>query len=939
MSDPTELNESAQRIFQDWLDKFRGGGPIDVEAMLAPHSEPLRAEALALIESYERLRRTLGVGQLASKEGRTLGDFRLLRELGHGGVGVVWEAEQITLKRRVALKLLSPMASLSERNLLRFRREAEAGARLTHPGIVPVLVVGEHEGTHYMAQELIPGGHTLADQIADLHNKRELPSDYYEGLVKLFAKASAALAHAHQQGVIHRDVKPSNILMNEAGDPVIADFGLARVEGAMELSRTGDVMGTPYYMSPEQVDAGEFGVDHRSDIFSIGVTLYECLTLSRPFDGDTSQQVYEKIKRHEPPDPRLLRSRVPRDLAIICMKAMEKIREHRYLNMAAFSDDLTRILNNEPIVARSASPWARAVKWTRRHPIISTSGGIAAVAIVVITLLIFQYREQRDRSRQSEKLAWEQNYLANISPAALTLEGGSFRIADKMLAACPEHLRGWEWNHMRQWLSRSLLSIEAGDFSIAGLAYDPDGKWLVGSDFAKSLRVWNAANGERVSRLKLWSPLRVNGSPEAGVWRSDSGTPTILQKRPLPQTYALRFSPDGSRLYAGSTEYGAGTTRGLVHVWSVPGFEPLMSWTAQERSVDALAILSDGTRIATGGGDGFRVFDAANGAALLINDQYSGDITSLAFDPAGQHLITGAKDGSVRLWSMADASLVHTWDDPQGIVTAVATTHDGERVLAGSALGHVHQWDLHSFETLAGYDQHDGEITSILIMPSDTRAISSSKDGAVYAWDLTGTASAKSPVTQDPSDTSISQSNDSDLLWRAPSAVALAIDTANSRVALGSLDGGIRVLDLLPDEPVTNCPKTPGKIRCVAWSPDGNQAATGTSTGHIWIWDTRVAQIVRVINTKQAAVNRLRFVGSDSRLLALCSSGVMLIFDGGSTPSIRIETADRSTDGAPLTVHESLIASGVDDKITVWDSDTGSELQHFEVSGDDITAV
>jgi hypothetical protein len=257
------------------------------------------------------------------------GDFRLVQEIGRGGMVVVWEAEQLTLKRRVALELLHPHLGLSATALERFRREAEAGARLDHAGIVTVLGVGELDGTHWIAQRLVRGGTSLADSLADLREAGELPEGYWRAVAELFARVADALQAAHERGVVHRDVKPGNILIDEQDQPLVADFGLALVQDELALSRSGELLGTPFYMIPEQAAGKRMGLDARTDVFSLGATLYEALTLVRPFDGDTSEQVVEKILLSDPPDPRTLRSRCPRDLAVITLHAMEKRRDER----------------------------------------------------------------------------------------------------------------------------------------------------------------------------------------------------------------------------------------------------------------------------------------------------------------------------------------------------------------------------------------------------------------------------------------------------------------------------------------------------------------------------------------------------------------------------------------------------------------------------------
>ena len=318
-------------------------------------------------------------------EGAEVGDFKLLSILGHGGMGQVWEAEETTIQRRVALKLLHPHFELSDKGLERFEREAQAGGRLTHPGIVQIYSVGEADGRHYMAQELVEGSFTLADALNEFRQLDEIPDSYYARTAALFVRIGKALEHAHDQGVIHRDIKPSNLLISPDDQPKVADFGLAMMEDQLSLSRTGEFMGTPYYMSPEQAATRRMGIDHRTDVFSLGATFYEALTLIRPFNGDTSQQVFQQILLADPPNPREVRSRVPRDLAVICLKALEKMPEQRYLSMGAFVEDLERYLNELPILAKPPTTAQRAIKWVRRHPTKSAASAVAATAFIAVS--------------------------------------------------------------------------------------------------------------------------------------------------------------------------------------------------------------------------------------------------------------------------------------------------------------------------------------------------------------------------------------------------------------------------------------------------------------------------------------------------------------------------------------------------------------------------
>lgn len=321
---------------------------------------------------------------------RRIGDFELVRRIGQGGMGIVYEARQVSLSnRRVALKVLPLFFASDVRRLARFQAEAKSAARIDHPAIISVLQVGEHQGIHYIVQELVQNGRNLGDLLREVREMPKLPPRYHSLIAEIFATVAGALDAAHRAGVIHRDVKPSNILLTPSGAPKVADFGLAKAVEDLGLSESGESPGTPSYMSPEQVDRRRGPVDARSDVFALGATLFEALTFVRVFDGDSRREVYERICSRDAPDPRTLRAEIPRDLALICSKALEKDRTRRYASAGDLREDLLRFVENRPIRAEPAGPWTKLHKWTRRNPGIATTlGATIAVAIVVSVLAL-----------------------------------------------------------------------------------------------------------------------------------------------------------------------------------------------------------------------------------------------------------------------------------------------------------------------------------------------------------------------------------------------------------------------------------------------------------------------------------------------------------------------------------------------------------------------
>ncbi len=363
---------------------------------------------------------TAAPGGEALQPGRVIGSFTLTRFIASGGMGQVWEAEDAELRRKVALKLVLP-DRIEERSLEMFAREARAGGRLSHPNLVTTLAYGTNDGLSWIAQELVEGSWTVKDSLDALRSEDTVPKGYYREVAELVAKVADGMQAVHDAGVIHRDLKPQNILVASDDTPKVTDFGLARVSDDSFLSQEGDFAGTWAYMSPEQVTAKRMGLDHRTDIFSLGVVLYELLTLRRPFEGDTTHQIAQEIVYAEPPDATKVRSQCPHELAVIAGKALEKLSGDRYSSMAELAADLRRHLADEPILAKPPGPLVRGMKWVRRHPAIGSAGAIASVALVVVSGLTLNLARQTELATESAQLA-EQRAEENAELARIATD-------------------------------------------------------------------------------------------------------------------------------------------------------------------------------------------------------------------------------------------------------------------------------------------------------------------------------------------------------------------------------------------------------------------------------------------------------------------------------------------------------------------------------------
>jgi eukaryotic-like serine/threonine-protein kinase len=496
LTDDPDREDRRNRVLLAFVEALEEGRETDRGRLLAEHPD-LRPDLEAFLEGHDemvRLTAPLRAARAGDAQGLIeaprkgaedppaglgeLGDFRLLREVGRGGMGVVYEAEQISLRRRVALKVLPFAAAIDPRRLQRFKTEALAAAHVQHEKIVPVHAVGCERGVHYYAMQFIDG-QSLAALIGELRGLRDERQDdadateaaigrlgassgggaisaattisrersaerrrYFERVAGLGRQAALALEHAHQAGIVHRDVKPGNLLLDLRGQLWITDFGLAQVTGDVGLTITGEMLGTLRYASPEQVLARRGIVDHRSDVYSLGATLYELLALRPPFDGRDRNALIRQIADDEPASLRSLEPAIPAELETIVLKSLRKEPADRYATAQEMADDLQRFLDGRPILARRPTPPERLRAWSRRHPAMVWSGVAALILLSAASLVstAIVRREQSktlDEQRKAESAYRREHQRAEEAEARFRL---ARRAVDELIRASEEEL-------------------------------------------------------------------------------------------------------------------------------------------------------------------------------------------------------------------------------------------------------------------------------------------------------------------------------------------------------------------------------------------------------------------------------------------------------------------------------------------------------------------
>ena len=428
----TEWNELVVDLVDEYAAAIEQGADFDIDAVAQrypEHADQIRKtlETLEALNSLEVTDISGNTDLPKEPQLKSIGDFQLLREIGRGGMGIVYLAQQISMDRQVAVKIL-PFAALAEEVLLRrFKNEVRAAGGLQHPHIVPIFSVGVERGVHYYAMQFIDGpslaevldglrdndnvtntevvsssrtnelvvatNDTVQDIQAGISTQRsKAPNEYMRTVVEWIAQASEALGHAHENGILHRDVKPGNLLLDKHNRVWVADFGLARIEQDVSMTVTGDMLGTLRYMAPEQASSKRGLIDHRADIYSLGATLYEMLTLQPVFVSGHREELLKQIISDDPIAPRSIESLIPRDLEIIVLKSIEKNPLDRYTTSTDFADDLRRFLANEPIRARPPGVASRLRKWCMRHRVLASTGAMTVFTLAAGFLGIWMWR-------------------------------------------------------------------------------------------------------------------------------------------------------------------------------------------------------------------------------------------------------------------------------------------------------------------------------------------------------------------------------------------------------------------------------------------------------------------------------------------------------------------------------------------------------------------
>jgi len=566
-----------------------------------------------------------------SAGGRVFGDYALIEEIARGGMGVVYRAVQTRLNRSVAVKLIRSGELASEDELQRFRAETRAAASLQHPNIVAIHEVGEHDGQHFFSMDLVEGVN-----LSELIRSRQLPIHQAVDIVRTIA---GAIQYAHEQGTLHRDIKPSNILIDESGQPHVTDFGLAKqATSDSDLTRTGEIPGTPSYMPPEQAMGDVDRVSATSDVYSVGAVLYELLTGRPPFRASTAVETLLLVRDAEVVSPRLLNVSVSRDLETICLRCLQKDPSRRYSNAGELAEDLRRFGDGESILARPIGDLERTVRWCRRNPRVTQ---LYCLIVVAMGLVISQWV-------RAEANSW----LASESAAEAAIQERKAKVA----ARRADGLRIEERNTRRRAQvaeqRATAAAIELSRLAAAEQQARVDSeKLLYTAQMNIAMQAAQRGNlrrtAELISRYEPGTPFAdLRGFEWYYLWRlvNESGSVSMQHGK---YVYAVAVTPDSSKLVTGSAS-------ATIQVWEIETGRLLTTMTGHDQSVMAIAVSPDGKLICSGSSDNtVRLWDLESGRPLHSWAGHKKDISDVAFSPDGELIASGSGDSTVRVYRVS----------------------------------------------------------------------------------------------------------------------------------------------------------------------------------------------------------------------------------------------------------------------------------------------
>jgi len=917
------------------------------------------------------------------------GRYTRPQEHARGGMGRILMVHDEYLGREIALKELLPHMGSSDSGvnadpseaspvrfstavIARFLQEARITGQLEHPSIVPVYELGHRkDGALYYTMKLVRG-RSLSKAIREAETLRERLA-----LLPHFIDLCNAIAYAHSRHVVHRDIKPANVMVGEFGETVVLDWGLAKARkghdahasvieqsimsmnlgSEIKSAKTnyGQLLGTPAYMPPEQALGHTDKIDERSDIYSLGVVLYEILTGHLPFKAKTIKDLITHVIYEEPTPIREVEANIPVELAAICERAMRKSPSERYASAKELADEVTRFQSGALVDAYVYSTADLMTRFLQRY---RSAIYVAAAAIVLGALVtgVYVYQitharnvaieqqrianEERDHAREAEaeaqrqrqaveeerneaerqrKIAEVQSYYSSIQLASSKINQKQYPLARKILWSTSEEHRNWEWGYFLNQCYQSLATLEDHDDRVLGAAFSPDGTRIVtiAGDHAK---IWNVANGTLQFTLeghseKVWNVsfsrdgkrlLTVSWDLTAKVWDVAKGT-IVSTLEGEEDVASASFNQDGSRVVTAADNY--------ARVWDTRSGKLLLTIDGHAETVENAAYSPDGSRIVTASWDRTaKVWDAKTGELQLTLAGHDYGVMNAVFSPDGSLIVTASKDNTAKVWDAKNGKELDTLIGHSDEIWSVSFSSDGKRLATVSWDKSVRIWDMTDFHLITTIDGHELPIESAQFSPDGRTIVTASQDRTAKVWDaidgkqiaaLTGHAGEVCSASFSPDSASVVTASEDKTarIWSVPRLATKAVEEED---VIGMAEG------------VTNA----------SFSSDNSRLATTLRDQTVKVWEVEDGSLQLILKGHHGEVNSAAFSPDDARIVTgsgdntakiwNADDGAMLVSLEGHTDAI--DNAAYSPDG------KLIVTSSRDKTVKIWDAQDGRLL-------------